>query len=72
MKQQQSPAELPRDGFVRINQILGVLPISASTWWRGIRAGIYPSGTKLGPKLTVWSASSIRELLAKIEAGAVK
>lgn len=45
----------------------GVLPMSASTWWAGIRAGKYPSGVKLSPKITAWKAEDIRRLLEAAE-----
>lgn len=70
--------ELPKTGFLRLPQIIGkpkanppippLLPISRSSWWDGVRTGKYPSPIKLGPKTTVWRASDIHALLAKLEA----
>lgn len=54
---------LPETGFVRLSQILSLIPISRSAWWAGIRQGKYPKGIKLGTKTTVWRAEDIRHLI---------
>lgn len=55
----------PRDGFVRLSQILGPkgpIPVSKSTWWQGVKDGRFPQPQKLGPRTTVWKAEEIRAL----------
>ena len=59
---QPRPA-LPETGFVRLPQILSLIPISRSAWWAGIREGKLPKGIKLGTKTTVWRAEDIRALI---------
>lgn len=54
---------LPDTGFVRLPQILALIPISRSAWWAGIREGKYPKGIKFGSKTTVWRAEDIRALI---------
>ena len=54
---------LPETGFVRLPQILAIIPISRSAWWAGIREGKFPKGIKLGSKTTVWRADDIRTLI---------
>ena len=56
---------LPETGFVRLPQILSLIPISRSAWWAGIREGKFPQGIKLGSKTTVWRAEDIRNLIAR-------
>lgn len=54
------------DRFLRINEIIGPsgpLPISRSSWWAGVKSGRYPKLVKLGPRITAWRASEIRELI---------
>ncbi len=58
-------AVLPLDGYVRLPTVLKVFPVSKSTWWSGIAAGRFPRGIKLSPRVTVWRASDIRELIAR-------
>ena len=50
-------------GFVRLTQILCLIPISRSAWWAGVRDGKYPKAIKLGSKTTVWRAEDIRALI---------
>jgi len=56
---------LPETGFVRLPQILSLIPISRSAWWAGIREGKFPQGIKLGSKTTVWRADDIRNLIER-------
>ncbi len=55
---------LPETGFVRLPQILALIPISRSAWWAGVRQGKFPKAIKLAPKTTVWRAEDIRALIA--------
>jgi len=60
------------DPLLRISQIIGdpkavppiepIIPVSRSHWWAGVKDGRYPQPMKLGPRITVWSASSIQAL----------
>ena len=62
----------PRDryaeplGFLRLPQVLSLIPVSKATWWRGIRAGKYPSPIKLSQRVSAWRASDIQALLTRI------
>ena len=52
--------------LVRINQIVGrdgVLPISKSHWWKGVKEGIYPQSIKLSPQVSAWKWSEIESLM---------
>jgi predicted DNA-binding transcriptional regulator AlpA len=59
----------PKVGFVRLKQIIGdpkenpplpaVVPVSRSTWWAGVKSGLFPRAIKLGPRTTVWRAEDI-------------
>jgi predicted DNA-binding transcriptional regulator AlpA len=40
-----------------------IIPISASTWWKGIRNGLYPKGIKLSARVTVWRGSDLRKII---------
>jgi prophage regulatory protein len=69
--------ELPETGFLRLPDIIGrkatrnrpskpaIIPVSASTWWAGVKAGRYPQPTRaLGANITAWRVEDIRALLA--------
>ena len=69
---------LPDAGFMRLSQIVGdpkatppvppVIPVSRSTWWNGVKSGLYPKPVKLGPGVTAWRVEDIRELIAQAAA----
>lgn len=58
--------KFPKEGFVRLPQILSVIPISPSSWWRGVKAGKYPDPVKLGKRTTAWRVKDIRELISSL------
>ena len=55
----------PQTGFVRLPQILTVIPVSESTWWAGVKSGKYPVGLKHG-RCRFWTAEEIHELIERI------
>ena len=68
---------LPFNGFLRERQILGdplakphmpaLIPVSRSTWWRGIKEGRFPAPVKLGPRITAWRADDILMLIRSLD-----
>ena len=55
---------LPEVGFVRLPQILAVIPVCRSTWWAGVRSGRYPQPVRhLGQRITAWRVEDIRRLI---------
>ena len=60
---------LPQAGFVRLPQVLKIIPIGKSTWWAGIQSGRFPKGVKLGPRTTAWRVEDIRQLLLELGNG---
>ena len=55
--------------FLRLPQVLKIIPISKSKWWAGIKKGEYPAGCKLGPRTTAWRKSDITKLAQKFSEG---
>ena len=60
---------LPQTGFLRLPQILQIIPVGKSTWWAGVKSGRFPSAVKLGPRTTAWRCEDIRQLMDKLSAG---
>lgn len=58
---------LPAIGFVRLCNILQLIPISKSSWWAGVKSGKYPQPVKLGPRTTAWKVEDIRALIEAIK-----
>lgn len=55
-------------GFLRLPQVLQLVPISKSAWWEGCKTGRFPKPVKLGPRTTVWRAEEIMEFIEQIGA----
>lgn len=58
-------SSLPEVGFLRLPQVLALVPVSRSTWWAGVKTGRYPTPVKLGPRITAWRVEDIRDLIIK-------
>jgi predicted DNA-binding transcriptional regulator AlpA len=69
---------LPLAGYLRLSQIIGrpkanppvpaIIPVSASTWWAGVKSGKFPAPVKLSVNVTAWKVSDIRALMDRIDA----
>lgn len=57
---------LPQDGFLRLPEVLTLIPVSKSTWWAGVKSGRYPSSVKLGERVTAWRVSDIQNLIRQL------
>jgi predicted DNA-binding transcriptional regulator AlpA len=55
---QQNPQAV--DAFLRLPQVLALIPISRSGWWAGVKDGRFPQPIKLSPRVTVWKASDLQ------------
>lgn len=59
--------QYPTDGYIRLPQVLELIPVGKSTWWRGITEGRFPKPLKLTPRTTVWRVQDIRNLMMSTE-----
>ena len=57
---------IPFTGFLRLRQVLQIVPISKSVWWAGCKTGRFPKPVKLGPKTTAWKAEDIAALVEEL------
>ncbi|MBV5331571.1 AlpA family phage regulatory protein [bacterium] len=60
----------PDTGFIRQSHVLEVVPFSAATLWRCVKAGKFPAPVKLSERVTAWRTSDVRQWLAN-QAGGV-
>lgn len=65
MEERKMQPSLPETGFVRLPEILKVIPVCKSTWWAGVKSGRYPKGVKLGERITAWRVEDIRALIER-------
>ena len=61
-------SQFPSTGFLRLPQVLALIPVSRSAWWAGCKSGRDPKPVKLGPRTTAWRAADIAALLEKLTA----
>ena len=57
---------VPTVGFLRLPQVLQLVPISKSAWWEGCKTGRFPKPVKLGPRTTAWKAEDIAVLVQEL------
>ncbi|MEM9448015.1 MAG: AlpA family phage regulatory protein [Cyanobacteria bacterium P01_E01_bin.6] len=55
---------MPKEtGFLRIKEVLAIIPVGRSTWWAGVKDGRFPQPIKLGPRTTVWRVEDIHSFI---------
>lgn len=54
-----NPQCIPRAGLLRLPQVLAIIPVSASTWWSGIKKDRFPKPIKLSARVTCWQAEKV-------------
>lgn len=57
---------LPETGFLRLPQVLDLIPVGKSTWWAGVKSGRFPKSYKIGPRTTAWRVEDIRLLVEEL------
>lgn len=73
--------EIPKAGYCRLSQIIGdkhakpkpipgLVPVSKTTWYKGIQAGIYPRPIHAG-RCAMWRWADIRKLVEQMESAAL-
>ncbi len=62
----------PEIGFLRMRDIIGdknnpgIIPVSRSSWYKGIAEGRYPKPVKLGERTSAWRIEDIRKLIDEL------
>lgn len=57
---------LPEIGLVKLKTVLSVIPVSKTTWFSGIKKGIYPRPIKIGARASAWDVREIRSLIDEL------
>ena len=52
--------------FISLEQVLEIIPVSRSTWLRGVSAGEYPEPIKVSKRLKFWNMADIQDLVDKL------
>jgi len=61
-------SQLPETGFLRLAQILRLIPVCKATFWNGVKSGRYPKPFKNG-RCTFWRVEDIKKLIEQIGGG---
>jgi prophage regulatory protein len=57
---------IPETGFMRLKQVLAVIPLGKTCWLDGVKSGRFPKPVKLSARCTAWRAEDIRSLIQRI------
>ena len=55
---------LPDTGYVRLETVLAIYPVSRSTWFKGVAEGRFPKPVKLSAHAAGYRVEDIRRLSA--------
>jgi len=62
----------PEIGFLRLRDVIGdkdnpgIIPVSRSSWYKGIAEGRYPKPVKLGERASAWKVEDNRKLIDEL------
>ena len=56
--------DLSQPALLRLADVLALYRVSRSTWYAGIKSGLYEPGIPIGPRCVAWRSEYIRELVA--------
>jgi prophage regulatory protein len=55
--------EIPEVGFLRLAQVLELIPVGKTCWWEGVKSGRFPKPVKISPRCTAWRTDEILLLI---------
>ena len=67
--QNNAPVSLPEVGFLRLSDVLKLIPIAKTAWYAGVREGRCPAPVKLTRRASGYRVGDIRALIARLDAG---
>lgn len=66
---QNSAPTLPEVGFLRLSDVLKLIPIARTAWYAGVKEGRFPAPVKLTKCASGYRVGDIRALIARLDAG---
>ncbi len=69
-RRQEQLTTLPETGFLRLNQVLQLIPVGVTRWYEGIKTGEFPAPISLGPRAKGYRVADIRALIDRLNAQA--
>ena len=53
-------------GFIRLNEIIKIIPIGKSTIWKRVKEGTFPKPVKLSERTTAWKIADINKYIESL------
>ena len=64
---QATPAlNVPSVGFMRLSQVLKIIPVGKTLWYAGVKEGRFPQPVKLGPRTAAYRVQDITALIERL------
>ena len=60
---------LPEVGFLRLSDVLKLIPIAKTAWYQGVKEGRFPAPVKLTKRASGYRVGDIRALIDSLDAG---
>lgn len=48
--------------LIRLKRVLELIPVGKSSWWNGVKSGLYPQPVYIGPRSPAWRLTDIAHL----------
>lgn len=61
------PSEFNRPILLRLPAVQAIVPVSRSTWYAGIKSGIYPAPIKISARASAWKLADIQALVEQFK-----
>lgn len=61
-----NPDTSPDERLLRLPEVLKIIPVSRSEWYRRLAAGDAPAAVELGPRARAWRLSDVNAYLVRI------
>ncbi|KAA0259079.1 AlpA family phage regulatory protein [Deferribacter autotrophicus] len=59
-----------QEKLLKLSEVLKIIPVSKSTWYEGIKKGVFPPPIKLG-RSSFWKSSDILKLIEEAPRAAI-
>lgn len=66
---QTTTINIPTNGYIRQRELLTLIPFSAATLWRKVKAGTFVQPVKLSERITAWKLAEVQSWLKAQESG---
>ncbi|MES2717825.1 MAG: AlpA family phage regulatory protein [Pseudomonadota bacterium] len=58
--------DLDQQGFLRLEDVLTLIPVSRATWYAGVKDGDYPASVQIGKRAVAWRTQDIKALIDRL------